>query len=174
MASYFLEVQMGEAIELIELIEVRGDDPTPFIQDVLLLMIRSSQLNFEAEGRPDRWADLAESTERRRFRKAAGAIARLGSLAALGSMMILRNTGQLWQSLGGQATGPYTTEYGFGESDEFLAVIGTNHPGAYNQFPDPRTNRPARVMVLWQEQDVEDVQQMAIDWMIGGGPYAAS
>jgi len=175
MATFTVTFQVGDVIQTLELVQASARDPSPFMSDVLLLMIRSTQLTFQAQGRPDRWNDLAESTVKARFRRAArgrGAAA-FGSLGILGSIRILQDRGNLLQSVGGGASGPFSTSDGFGESDEFSAVIGTNHPGWRNQFPDTRGWRDARLFLLWQDQDEEDVAAMGMDWFLRVGPYAA-
>jgi phage gpG-like protein len=170
-----LGVQLGDSLDTLAQIEAALGDATPLMQDLLLLMIRSTQLNFEAQGRPLPWAPHAESTIRRRFgfaMKQKGAKAK-GTLAVLGSIWILRDQGLLAQSVGGGASGPFQSADGFGASDEHSAVIGTNRPGWQNQFDDSRGWREARPFILWQDQDEEDAGAMGMDWIMRTGPYAA-
>lgn len=191
-ASFTIQFQAGDVIRTLQVVEAAYRDPSDLMADTLLLMIRSTQLNFEAQGRPTRWAGLAESTIQRRLSKTKKGAAKVKALktaakkgfgpklfkaaetyiAAGHALQILRDTGLLLQSVGGGASGPFETPDGFGESDDLTATIGTNHPGAYNQFPDTRTNRPERIIFIFQEQDVEDVTQMAADWFLRVGPYA--
>jgi hypothetical protein len=93
-------------------------------------------------------------------------------IAAGASLQILRDTGLLLQSVGGGAAGPFETADGFGESDQTTATIGTNHPGAWNQFADTRTNRPERIIFIFQDQDVSDLADMGETWFLRVGPYA--
>ena len=171
-----LRLHVGDVLHVLHVMEAAYDDASDLMADVLLTMIRSTQLNFEAQGRPVRWADLAESTERRRFAKAMGGrgARTLGSLGTLGSLLILQVTGSLFQSLGGGASGPFEAKDGFGESDRFTATIGTNRPGWQNQFADTRGWREARPMVEFQNQDVEDIGAMAADWALRTGSYAVA
>jgi phage gpG-like protein len=175
--SFVVRVQVGEVVEVLTLIESAFDDPTPLMRDVLLVMIRSAQLTFEAQGRPTRWHDLAESTIRGRFKKAMkgpGAKS-LGSLGVLGSILILRDTGLLFQSIGGNAVGAFEGADGFGEADRLSATIGTNRPGADAlQLGAPENNLPAREYLLFQPQDEDDIADMSIAWMMRQGPYAAT
>jgi len=174
-ATFTLQYQLGEVSHLLTMVETRADDPSDLMADHLLLLIRSTQLNFEEQGRPVPFAELAPSTERRRFAKGMkgkGAKA-LGSLAVLGSTQILRDTGLLMQSLGAGASGPFEAADGFGESDKFTAVLGTNRPGADAlQVGYAPNNLPSREYVLFQEQDETDLLRMTEDWMMGTGPYA--
>lgn len=171
-SEFTISFQVGEVVQMIRMVEARLDDPTPLMQDVLLVLIRSTQLTFEAQGRPDRWDDLAESTERARFRKADKG---RGSLAALGGMQILRDSGLLAMSLGAGASGEFTHPYGFGEADKFTAVLGTNRPGAEaHQLGYPTGNIPQRIFILFQEQDYEDIETMTMDYFLVQGPYAAA
>lgn len=175
MSSFTLTIHVGDVVHVLTVIEAAFDNPEPFMQDVLLVMVRSTQQNFVAQGRPDRWSDLAESTVARRFARAmkGKGSKKLGSLAVLGAIEILRDTGILAQSVGFGASGPFSTSQGFGEADKTSAVIGTNAPGWQNQFPDSRGRRVARVFILWQVQDEEDVGEMGIHFFTRTGAYAA-
>lgn len=177
MTEVRLEYHLADAQHLVGSITTRLEDPSDLTADYLLLMIRSTQLNFEEQGRPLPFAELAPSTIERRFTKGMkgkGAKAK-GSLAVLGSIQILRDTGLLMQSLGASANGPFETDGGFGESDKFSAVIGSNRPGADAlQTGYAPHNLPGREYILFQAQDVDDMQQMAQDWLTGSGPYPFS
>lgn len=174
MSKLALYLDVGGVKQRLDIIEHRLDDPTDLMKDVLLLAIRSVALNFESQGRPQRWADLAESTERARFRRASkGKRARsMGSLAVLGSMQILRVTGLLTQSWGEGQRGPFSAGGGHGESDRTTMTLATSNPGAWNQFPNLRTGAPARVMAIWQDVDREDVLAMASDFVLARNVYA--
>jgi len=167
--------QLGEVTGILAMVEARMEDASDLMADALLLSIRSTQLNFEEGGRPVPFAELAESTERRRFAKAmkgSGAKAS-GSLGVLGSLQILRDTGLLMQSLGAGAQGSFESADGFGESDEKSATLGTNRPGADAlQTGYPPNNLPGREYVLFQAQDEEDLLAMTEDWLMGTGSYA--
>ncbi len=175
MTDIRLEYHLADATALLGNIHVRLEDPSDLTADFLLLMIRSTQLNFEEGGRPSPFAELAPSTERRRFykgMKGKGAKAK-GSLGVLGSIQILRDTGLLMQSLGASASGSFQTADGFGESNKFSAVLGSNRPGADAlQTGYAPNNLPGREYILFQPQDVGDMTQMAEEWLTGSGPYA--
>jgi phage gpG-like protein len=175
MASFEITIHVGDVVHVLTIMEAAFENPAELMKDVLLTMIRSTQLTFEANGRPSRWDDLKESTERKRFAKAMrGQRARnIGALAVLGGLQILRDTGLLAQSVGGGASGAFDTSDGFGDSDQLSAIIGTNRPGWQNQFPDSRGWRVAREFLLIQDQDEEDIAAMALDWFLRRGPYAA-
>jgi phage gpG-like protein len=174
MSTALLQLQAAPALALVRGVEEAASDASAFMKDSLLVMIRSAQLNFEAGGRP-RWTDHAESTERRRFRKGMKGknAKKMGSLAVLGGLLVLRDTGRLGGSVGLGQSGAFDTGDGFGESDEFTAAIGTNAPGWQNQFDDTRGWREAREFLLFQDQDAEDITQMGLDWFMRTGPYAS-
>lgn len=171
MATFELRVQVGDVVRVLTLVEHALRDPSDLMSDVLLVMIRSTQITFDVQGRPNPWDDLAESTRRRRLRKAG--IDPDDAGAAVGAIQILRDSGLLFQSVGGNSSGPFSNADGFAESDELSATIGTNRPGWQNQFADTRGTRPERPFILFQDQDEEDVMAMAEDWFLRVGPYAA-
>lgn len=163
MAEQILTIDLRDAMQMLGGVESRLSDATPLMKDVFLLGLRSTALNFQAQGRPTRWDELAPSTKARR---------RQGPNAG-GGMRILQNFGLLLQSVGGGASGPFAEAGGFGDYDRESAVIGTNHPGAYNQWPNDRTGAPARVFMLWQSVDEEDAGAMQQDFVLGIGPYSS-
>lgn len=178
-ASFTMQYQVGDAIRTLRVVEAALEDPSDLMKDVLLVLIRSTQLNFEQQGRPESWAPHALSTLLARMRKAnKGRASNRGKdriLGAIGSFtaLILRDTGLLMQSLGAGASGAFDAADGFGESDETSAILGTNRPGADAlQLGNPANNLPAREYVLMQEQDEEDITQMAMDFVMQVGPYA--
>lgn len=69
MPTFTLEIQTGEVIQVVKLLEASYRDPTALMTDILLLMIRSTQLTFEQQGRPEKWADLSPATIAQRLRK---------------------------------------------------------------------------------------------------------
>lgn len=156
---YSLQWQLGDTIKVLTLVETRAKDATDLMKDSLLLMIRSTQLNIEAQGRPTPFAEHAESTKKRRGEGA----------------QILRNEGLLMQSLGAGASGIFEEADGFGEYDASSATLGTNRPGADAlQLGYPPNNLPGREYILFQVQDEEDLLVMAEDFFTGSGPYAES
>jgi phage gpG-like protein len=179
--SFTLELQTGDVIATVREIHAALTDATPLMQDVLLVMMRSTQLNFEMGGRPNKWPPLAQSTIDRRLGGVFSGGGKSGKaavkaqdkyFAAVGSIQILRDSGLLMQSLGANATGPFENDDGFGEVEKFTATLGTNRPGWQNQFPDSRGWRPERPFLLFQEQDVQDIEQMHADFVMQVGPYA--
>jgi phage gpG-like protein len=164
----------GTMMADVRAIEAHGRDASLLFQDVLQLMIRSTQLTFEAQGRPAHWDDLKESTMMQRLGKAlkGKGAKKLGSLGLLASIQILRDTGALMRSVGLGSNGPFEADDGFGEADTHYAAVGTNSPGWQNQFPDTRGWREAREFLLFQQQDVEDILDMTEDWLLARGPYS--
>lgn len=187
MPDLFLRIQVGDVVEVVVGIRTQLEDPAPFMADCLLVMIRSTQLTFEAGGRPTRWTPLAPSTIEKRLRRNAKGRATLKAankkqygaaavkaqdryFAAVGQIQILRDTGALWLSVGGSATGAFETEDGFGESDRFTATLGTNRVQAYAlQF----VIAGGRIFLLIQDQDEEDIMDMSVEWVMKTGAYAA-
>lgn len=209
MPNFTLEIQTGDVIRVVTLLEASYRDPTALMQDILLLMIRSTQLTFEAQGRPEKWAELSPATvaqrlrqiqkktrrkiipdvrpDRRRVVKSDSAehkkkLAIYKKLfkpsdkfyAAVGSIRILRNKDLLFQSVGGNAVGPFEAAGGFGSAEKFVATIGTNRPGADAlQHGVPEHNLPPRLYLLIQAQDEVDAADLGIQFMLRTGPYAA-
>lgn len=157
MASFTINIQVADVVKTLTLIQDAFHDPSELMKDVLLVMLRSTQQNFEAQGRPERWQPLAQSTIDRR--RGGGK-----------DVKILRDTGLLLQSVGGSAAGAFEAEDGFGESDKFTAAIGTNRPGAEAL---QLVIAGGRVFLLFQDQDEEDIMDMASDWFLRVGPYVA-
>lgn len=188
MPDLSIRVQVGDAVEVVMGIASQLEDPSPLMQDALLIMIRSTQLTFEAQGRPTRWTPLAQSTIESRLRKNAGGRAALKGandrtltgkkavaaqekyFAAAGSIQILRDTGRLLMSVGGGQAGAFEDEQGFGESDQFTATLGTNHPGAEALQFIIAGGRPFLVI---QETDEEDIMDASVQFVMMTGPYAA-
>lgn len=191
MPDIFLRIQVGDAVEVVKAIETQLEDPSELMQDVLLFMIRSTQLTFEAQGRPSRWTPLAQSTVESRLRKNAGGRSALkagrrsgvgGDLsgpkavaaqnkyfAAAGSIQILRDTGGLMMSVGGNASGAFESDEGFGESDKFTATLGTNKVQA---VPLQFIIAGGRPFLLIQDEDEEDIMDATVQFVMKTGPYA--
>lgn len=202
MPDLSLRIQVGDAVEVVHAIETQLSDPTELMQDHLLIMIRSTQLTFEAQGRP-RWTDLAQSTVEARLRKNASGRAALKGIqgstgttgsafapdnkaasgkfgkaavkaqekyfAAVGSIQILRDSGRLLMSVGGGQSGAFEDEQGFGESDQFTATLGTNHPGAEALQFIIAGGRP---FLVFQDIDEEDIMDASVQFVMMTGPYA--
>jgi hypothetical protein len=164
--------RIADSLTLLKSVHLALGDPSPLAADALLVMQRRTQLTFEQQGFPQRWADLAPSTKRRRLARLSPGVSAKKLAQLAGSLLILRDTGQLLQSVGGDASGDFEASGGFGFSDRDGAIIGTDHPGGYNQFEDPRTGRPERIIFQWLDQDVDDITAMSHDWFLRKGPYA--
>lgn len=188
MANLFLNIQVGDAVETVLVVEEQLADPTVLMQDALLMLIRSTQLTFEAQGRPQRWTPLAMSTIRGRLQKNAGGRAALRAgdkapnlsgkdavkaqnqfFAAVGSVQILRDTGALAMGVGFGASGAFETPEGFGESDKFTATLASTHLGAEAlQF----VIAGGRPFLLIQDVDEEDIMDAAVQFVMATGPYS--
>jgi hypothetical protein len=185
MPDISIRVQIGDAVEVVHGIRVRLEDPTALMKDWLLLMIRSTHLTAEAQGRPSPWHFLAQSTIEGRLRRNAkgrailkGATGKSGAaavkgqnkfFAAVGEMKILRVTGRLMMGVGDVAAGAFENGSGFGESDQFTATLGSNHPGAFALQFIIAGGRP---FLLFQDVDEQDGMDITQQFVMGTGPYA--
>ncbi len=55
-----------ELLTSLQATQARAEDPTPVLKAIGDLMIRSTEQNFRAEGRPDRWQEVKKATRRRK------------------------------------------------------------------------------------------------------------
>lgn len=85
MPDISIRIQVGDAIEVVQAIESNLENPSELMGDILLMMIRSTQLTFEQQGRPARWTPLAQSTIEGRLRKNDGGRAALKALGTPGT-----------------------------------------------------------------------------------------
>lgn len=181
-----LRVTVNGAESVVQFIgdkQARLRDDTPAMTAITSIMRRSADLNFEAQGRPERWDDLLPATLKRRKG---------------GKGLILRDTGYLMQSIT-QAD----SQYGIGVTGNHRAEVGTTRPGAdvhqnggsrtvtkkvrvklpatgrkkgVRRTPEYTTEQRtvhtvARPFLIHQEQDVDDYRQTFVDWLDGAGPF---
>jgi phage gpG-like protein len=189
--SFTMSFQAGDAVRVLTVMQTAMDNPTELMRDILLVMIRSTQLNFEAGGRPTRWTSLQPSTILRRLRrtqKGRSAVSKLNKsatsgkavprqmdtvLALMASIQILRDTGLLFQSVGAGAGGEFSTADGFGVAEKYAAILATNRPGAdAHQLGYPEGNIPERPFFLLQPEEEGDIADMGMQWLMRTGPYA--
>jgi phage gpG-like protein len=131
--------------------EGRAVDWSPWFSGfVVPLLTRSAIGTFEAEGRPVPWPALSEATVQRRRNE--------DKL----SVKMLRDTGMLWQSIGGDGGDPDIMRV-----DPASVTIGTAvEYGAYHQ--EGTATIPARPFLLFQEEDLDALQMGAADWILYG------
>ena len=191
--SFTMSFQAGDVVRVLTVMQTAMDNPTELMRDILLVMIRSTQLNFEAGGRPTRWTSLQPATILRRLRrtqKGRAAVKKLNKAATKGkpdavptqmdtllglmaSVQILRDTGLLFQSVGAGASGEFSTSDGFGVAEKYAAVLATNRPGAdAHQLGYPEGNIPERPFFLLQPEEEGDISDMGMQWLMRTGPYA--
>lgn len=191
--SFTMSFQAGEVVRVLTVMQTAMDNPTELMRDILLVMIRSTQLNFEAGGRPTRWTSLQPATILRRLRrtqKGRAAVKKLNKAATKGkpdavptqmdtllglmaSVQILRDTGLLFQSVGAGASGEFSTSDGFGVAEKYAAILATNRPGAdAHQLGYPEGNIPERPFFLLQPEEEGDIADMGMQWLMRTGPYA--
>lgn len=128
-----------------------------------MIMLRSAQQNFVEQGRPEKWWPLSLRTIAARTAKIKGKRKKKGGSS---SILILRDTGQLMQSLTPSGKGMGGV-YSIRRKTKIAAFISTDRPGASaHQFGDPNRNLPRRRFLLHQEQDIADYKQVYIDHML--------
>jgi phage virion morphogenesis protein len=66
MSSPFAQIELREATALIARLRLNVEKMPAHMQSVANIMLGAVDDNFEAQGRPSRWAELAESTKARR------------------------------------------------------------------------------------------------------------
>lgn len=143
--------------------ERRAKNLRPAMLSIKNIVQSSVEENFVRQGRPKKWTDLAESTKRirRRRKKWPG--------------MILQVSGQLASSVNSRV-------------DKNVVVVGSNkpyakihdeggtvnHPGTNNGFgkgipiPPHRIKIPARPFLLFQDDDLDEAQQILLDHLVSG------
>jgi phage gpG-like protein len=136
--------------QLVESLEATGgrmENLVPALEAITLVMLRSAQVTFEAQGRPEPWDRLTKKTARRK-----------------GSSLILEETGYLRQSLT-----PSGNSYSLKNLTATSATIGTNRPGASaHEEGDPERNLPQRKFLVHQPEDIADYRQILIDHIVHG------
>jgi phage gpG-like protein len=125
-------------------------DATEAMTEIQAIMIRSAQETFLAEGRPEPWEPLAESTKKRR----RGQVYR-----------ILEDTGWLRESVS-----ETSNQFSIRMIGPDHAFIGTNRPGAKNH--QEGVTLPQRRFLVHQEQDIEDYTTTLYDFVLGRGQFA--
>lgn len=157
--SYFMSAERAEQLEvpMRETVELFGSE---------------IDMNFQVEGRPDRWADLADSTIRKRLGHALGSDVKQDiALAtpeyrsqvidyAMGGIKILQDEGTLYdaatnpdswdiQSHGGSTVATLTDPTGYG----FYHVEGTTH-------------MPVRDFTYISDEALDEAEQYFADWVL--------
>ncbi|MFZ2490738.1 MAG: phage virion morphogenesis protein [Thermoanaerobaculia bacterium] len=123
----------------------RIEDMSPIMRGAVRdVLIRSAQENFQAQGRPDRWPDLKESTRKRKR----------------GTDLILQDSLLLVRSLS-----PDGNQYSINHHDEHSVTIGTTRPGAKNH--QEGLTRPQRRFLVVQDEDIEDIKTIIADFALG-------
>lgn len=121
------------------------EDMKPLMKNIAGIMADAVEENFEQEGRPDKWHELAESTikKRKKTKHWPG--------------KILQVEGQLATSV--------TTKY-----DNENAIIGSNleyatiHQLGGNAGKNKKTKIPARPYLKLEEKDLNKILDVAVDY----------
>ncbi len=152
----------GDLPILVDL-EKRSRDLSDPLNSIKNLLLSSISQNFDDEGRPKAWEDLAESTKKRRRKqnKWPGPI--------------LSVSGQLASSVTAQVDGnsilvgsakPYARIHDLGGE--------INHPGTSNGFgrginiPAHTITIPQREYLLFQDEDLREAESILTDHLLGG------
>lgn len=106
------------------------------------IMIRSIDQNFDAEGRPNKWKSLAESTIKLR---------RHGKKKKLGTK-ILQNTGMLKNSIDA-----------IREGDKILISTKTD----YGKYHQEGKGVPARPFLMFQDEDITKITNAILESSMG-------
>lgn len=156
----------------------------PLVKAIRLVMMPSIKKNFIMEGRPDPWEPLAPYTEERRGGKARPILYRTGLLERTASSFGIWSIGadsaavkklprDVWygnihqagygsigqiarKELGAGATRREIAE----RSAEIFSEAGTGANRRETKFTIPQ-----REFIMFQEQDIEDIQDVFIEWM---------
>lgn len=118
-----------------------------------ILMLRSIDQNFRQEGRPTKWIQLKQSTIDAR-RKGKGR----------GSPKILQDTGLLRASINFKVDNDSVK---ISPSSQSTYTKGGNayDVGAIHQFGAPRRNIPSRSFLLFQKEDINNIENIFIKFM---------
>jgi len=147
MKGVTLEVDNEGVIHLLAGIADRAEDLTPVAKAWEMIMLRSAQKTFLAQGRPEAWPGLAPVTIARRKKEGRGA-------------QILRDTGYLMQSL----TPESLNEYSYRNVGDDFAEIGTTRPGAENH--QMGVTLPKREFLKHQPEDIADYKLTLSDFIL--------
>jgi phage gpG-like protein len=165
-----------QALQALTGLDLRTRDLTPVMQDFAQYMLRSVDQNFDAQGRPARWAPLKVSTmaswieSRKSWKTKTGTFNKKGR-DALGGRRILTDSGLLRNSIHfkalargveGYTDKKYAAIQHFGGTTaahtikprykKALFWPGAGHPVKSVQHPGSRI--PARPFLMFQDADV--------------------
>lgn len=165
-----------QALQALTGLDLRTRDLTPVMQDFAGYMRISVQKNFDAQGRPARWAPLKASSvaswlgSRKSFRTKSGGISAKGA-AALGGRLILTDTSILRNSINfkalargveGSTNVKYAAIHHLGGTTRAHTIVprvkkalfwpGAGHPVKSVQHPGSRI--PARPFLMFQDEDI--------------------
>lgn len=156
----------------------------PLTRAVLEIMIPSILKNFLMEGRPEEWERLAKFTEVRRGGKARPILYRTGMLEKTASSFRIWSIGDksatikklpphawygaLHQEGYGSIGQIARKELGAGATDEEIQERAMQlFMGARPAHQQTKVIIPQREFILFQEEDIEDIQALFADWMEG-------
>ena len=165
-----------QALKALTGLDLRTRDLTPVMTDFAGYMRGSVQKNFDAQGRPARWAPLKTSSlaawmgSRKSFGTKSGGVSAKGQ-AALSGRLILTDTARLRNSIDFKALArgvegftnvKYAAIHHFGGQTKAHTIVprvkkalfwpGAGHPVKSVQHPGSRI--PARPFLMFQDEDV--------------------
>jgi phage gpG-like protein len=160
----------------------------PLERSIKQVMIPSFQKNFEVGGRPEKWEPLASYTLEVRAKQGAGnkILVRTGALKRGVAQFSIWNVGNtsatirglpdsIWygaihqQGIGGFGPFVEAAQRSLGRRAGGLAVIKE----AFRLLDEARgagghraVHIPQRRFIVFQEEDIDDIQQVFLEWMI--------
>ena len=140
---------LSEVIRKLKESETRMKDLTKPLRKGSLLMLRSINLNFKRGGRPKLWKSLSRST-------------RLSKIKQGYSLLPLTKTGALRRSI---TTKVFRNRFTVGTSIPYSAIHQLGGKAGRNKS----VKIPARPYLIFQKIDIENINQLVSDYIIGEG-----
>jgi len=188
LAGWQLQPSIGIVAKDVDRLGLQFQDFSEPITEAIMYMQESIRKNFEEEGRPDRWAPLHEYTVKVRGGNAHPILRRSGRLeeaATSFSIWKITPTSASIQSLPEHVWYGALHQNGFGSlrdvARNLVSSVGkpltpTNINKVLKQLESGKlhpTNQrratqiviPARPFIMFQEEDVEAIQEIFIAWM---------
>jgi len=134
------------------------------------IALTSMEKNFDAQGRPQKWAPLAPATIRDRLKgrvivgRRSARRTRVGVLKKVRGMRILQRSGHLKQSI---VAHPDAEGVDVGSIGSNLIYARIQQLGGEAGRKSNRVTLPARSYVMLQDEDVEEIRATVVDWVMG-------
>lgn len=135
--------------KILDTLQTNSEHLNDPLDDIMGMLLSSIQNNFDDEGRPEKWEDLADSTKKARARKNKW------------PGQILSVSGQLSSSINGQVDGN-------------SILIGSDKPYAriHDLGGEAGKNKsvtiPQREFLLFQDEDITEAEDILAEHLLGG------